>query len=145
VIRKTLFVSLVVGLMGCVAHGATSGRVVIKDENVKVDVAFSDRDRVLIQDYYTKGKKKEKGMPPGLAKRNGALPPGLAKREQLPPGLAKRSALPADIRGEPLPAELEAKLSPLPTGYVRIRVGQDFVLFDRKTRVVFDVAYGLGD
>jgi hypothetical protein len=139
-----LLALLALAVGGC-ANLSTAGRVSMKDDNTSVSVAFSHGDRQLIEDYYKPAKKKKsKGMPPGLAKRGGDLPPGLAKRDSLPPGLAKRDKLPADVAGEPLPRELEARLSPLPGNYVRVRVGQDFVLMDRKTRVVFDVAYGLG-
>jgi hypothetical protein len=130
--KHFLVMLLAVVIGGCVAGAATSGRVVLKDDNVAVDVRFSNRDRDLIQDYY----KSKKGTPPGLAKRGGNLPPGLAKRDKLPPGLS----------GEALPRELDGKLSPLPSGnYVRVRIGQDIVLMDGKTRVVFDVMYGVGD
>lgn len=134
VLRRTLLAVLVVAASGCAYNVATSGRVVLKDDNTVVDIRFSDRDRAFIREYYDRGKKK-KGLPPGLAKRGGNLPPGLAKRDKLPPGL----------RGDPLPTELEQRLSPLPSSYVRLKVGQDFVLMDRKTRVVLDMAVGLGD
>lgn len=117
---------------GCATQAATSGRVVIRDQNAVVDVSFSRHDRAYIEQYY-RGTR-PKGLPPGLAKRNGALPPGLAKRETLPPGLATH----------PLPVELERQLTPLSAVYVRVRVGHDVVLMDRKTRVVFDVIYGVG-
>ena len=122
-------------LGGCATHAATSGRVVIQDQNATVDVAINHHDRAVIRDYYTnlKSKQKKKGLPPGLAKRDGGLPPGLAKRDKLPPGL----------QSEPLPYELEGKLSHLPESYVRVRVGQDVVLMNQKTRVVFDVVYGV--
>jgi hypothetical protein len=115
---------------GCAAIGATSGRVVIQDENTRVAVSFSSHDRALIGEYYDQHKKR---LPPGLAKRRGGLPPGLAKRDRLPPGLQR----------DPLPRELEAQLSTLPSGYVRVRVGQDIVLIDGRTHVVIDVIYGI--
>ncbi len=124
-----LGIVLAAGVGGCAAHVGTSGRVVISDERAVVDIRFSDHDRRLIEEYYQKGKK-YKSLPPGLAKRNG-LPPGLAKRDRLPPGLDYR----------PLPAELEARLSRLPAGYLRVRVGRDIVLMDGETRVIFDVIY----
>jgi len=120
-------------LGGCAASTSTSGRVVIQDDSAMVDIRFSDRDRALIDSYYRKPAKGKKGMPPGLAKRGGNLPPGLAKRDTLPPGLS----------GEPLPHELERDLAPLPGNYVRVRVGGDIVLMDGKTRVVFDILYGI--
>ncbi len=137
--KKTLSVLLLVppalvgaalSLGGCETYTGTSGRVVIGNEQVHVDVRFSDHDRRAIEEYYKKGKKR-KDLPPGLAKRGGSLPPGLAKRDRLPPGLEY----------DPLPAELEARLSPLPSGYIRVRVGRDIVLMDGRTRVIMDVIY----
>jgi len=124
-----LALALAALIAGCAAIGATSGRVVIQDQNTQVAVTFSSRDRALIEGYYGKNKK---NLPPGLAKRKGGLPPGLAKRDTLPPGLQR----------DPLPNELEVQLTALPSGYVRVRVGQDIVLLDGRTRVVFDVIYG---
>jgi hypothetical protein len=126
---------LLLGLLlgGCASYTATSGRVVIKDDTGVVDIRIEDRDRAIIDDYYKKSYKNKKGLPPGLAKREGNLPPGLAKRDKLPPGL----------QGDSLPYGLEKQLTKLPSAYVRARIGQDIVLMDRKTRVVFDVIYGI--
>lgn len=121
-------------LGGCASYTATSGQVVIRDDDTSIDVRIGDHDRVLIRDYY-KSAKHNKGLPPGLAKRGGNLPPGLAKRDRLPPGL----------EGEPLPHDLERRLSRLPSSYVRIRVGQDIVLMNGKTRVMVDVVYGVAN
>lgn len=50
-------------LAGCeILPGRTSGKVVVKDQNTTVAVVFSDRDRQLIEDYYS-GKQKKK-LPP---------------------------------------------------------------------------------
>ena len=126
---------LAAGLAGCITlPESTSGRVVVHDRNAHVDIRFNEQDRRLIDDYYRKGKKKKhKKVPPGLAKRGGKLPPGLAKRDRLPPGL----------QGRGLPQALESRLSSLPEGYVRVKVGTDLVLMDRNTRVVFDIIYGV--
>lgn len=130
--KFVLFVLTALILGGCASYGATSGRVVIKDDTGMIDVRFSDHDRALIHDYYGKPGKHRNGLPPGLAKRHGNLPPGLAKRDKLPPGL----------QGEPLPHDLDQRLSRLQSSYVRVRIGQDIVLMDGKTRVIFDVIYG---
>jgi hypothetical protein len=126
----TLALALATLVAGCAAIGATSGRVAIQGQDAQVAVSFGSRDRALIEEYYGKTRKK---LPPGLAKRKGSLPPGLAKRDTLPPGLQR----------DPLPSELEARLSTLPSGYVRVRVGGDVVLLDGRTRVVVDVIYGV--
>lgn len=120
--------ALVLALLatGCASLVATSGRVVLDDQGTQVAVSFNSRDRALIEEFYSERKRR---LPPGLAKRHGGLPPGLAKRDKLPPGL----------RREPLPRELERRLSPLPGGYLRVRVGQDIVLLDGRTHVVVDL------
>lgn len=123
-----LFLAAILG--GCATYTSTSGRVVIKDDTGVVDIRIDDRDRAHIHDYY----RSRKGPPPGLAKRNGNLPPGLARRDRLPHGLDS----------DTLPYELERKLAKLPLPYVRIRVGQDIVLMNRNTRVVFDIIYDIG-
>ena len=47
------------------------------------------------------------------------------------------------LEGRRLPADLEQSLSRLPGGYVRVKVGGDVVLLDEKTRIVFDVIWGV--
>ena len=76
------------------------------------------------------------------------MPPGLAKKDRLPPGLEKQlvrnGRLPPGLQRDPLPRQLEERLSPVPSGYVRVRVGQDIVLMHARTRVILDVVYNLG-
>jgi hypothetical protein len=123
-----------------------------------VDAGFTELERQMVEKYFGKmpadakaattletdgdddggkghkGKKdkhggKDKGLPPGLAKRD-SLPPGLAKRETLPPGLAKRN----------LPADLEEQLPPPPEGYERQIIGDAaVVLIDKATGKVADI------
>jgi hypothetical protein len=118
-----VLVSLVGSLAGC----ATSGAVVVEDDSGRVEVVFTDRDRRLIHEYYSR-----RSLPPGLAKRS-SLPPGLQKQVE------RRGQLPPGLQGERLPDELEVHLSRLPEGYVRIRVGADVVLMNTRTRVIVDV------
>lgn len=119
-------VFLLVSSGGCATYPATSGKVVVHDKNTHIALAFSDRDRSLIREYY------RHHLPPGLAKRS-SLPPGLQKQ------VARRGQLPPGLRKERLPHELEVKLSPLPTGYIRVRIGIDVVLMNAHTQVVVDV------
>ncbi|MBI3570688.1 MAG: hypothetical protein HY082_06240 [Gammaproteobacteria bacterium] len=87
------------------------------------------------------GRGRGNGMPPGLAKRGGDLPPGLAMRDNLPPGLARHDRLPDDVRYEPLPRDLDRQLPPLPSkDYVRVIVGTDLLILNKKTHVVLDIA-----
>jgi hypothetical protein len=122
------------------ADVSVSGSVSVRDRNTSVDISFSNEERQVIQHFYhehapVKSKSgKKKGLPPGLAKKGG-----------LPPGLAKKQRLPKDVDFEYLPRALEEKLAPLPSGYVRVRVGKDFAILNKSTRVVLDIALGLTD
>ena len=82
------------------------------------------------------GQGKNKGLPPGLAKRD-SLPPGLQKHLEkngtLPPGLAKRG----------LPSELESKLPEVPSGLERIIAGDDVVLMEKATGKILDIIQGV--
>ncbi|MFB3144403.1 MAG: hypothetical protein ACE10F_07485 [Candidatus Methylomirabilales bacterium] len=120
-------VFLIASVGGCAMYPRTSGRVVVEGKDTRVEVVFSERDRTLIHEYY-----RRRHLPPGLAKRS-SLPPGLQKQVQ------RRGQLPPGLRGKGLPDELEVKLSRLPEGYVRLRVGVDFVLMNTRTRVIVDV------
>jgi hypothetical protein len=95
---------------------------------------FQSRDREVVTTYYTKH---GKGLPPGLAKRNGSLPPGLEKQLQrngsLPPGLEKKM--------EPCPVEITRELPPLPPDYRRGVVGASIVVFNVRTNIVIDVMH----
>jgi hypothetical protein len=107
------------------AHGATriSGAVEI----------FIGNDQRMIREYvraYPGG-----GLPPGLAKRNGALPPGLEKqlrrKGHLPPGLEKKLY--------PFAPELERRLSPLAPGLSRGFIAGRAVIYNSKTSAILDV------
>ena len=93
--------------------------------------SFQDHEIRIIVGYF---KDTSKNLPPGLAKRD-SLPPGLAKqvreRGTLPPGLEKRM--------QPLPADLEVKLPPLPKSLIRVVIGVDVVLMDTVDNFIFDV------
>ena len=117
--------------VGCVSTGGTrvTGGVVHQSENARVEVRFSAQDREIMRDYYGE---KRASLPPGLAKK-GKLPPGLSRQVErsghLPPGLERKR----------LPRDLEQRLSRVPEGHVRMRVGADVVLMDGRTELIVDV------
>lgn len=63
IITSLLFV---VSMQGCVTLGSPSGEVLVRDGDTRVAISFNEHDRELIHRYY---KKKQKHMPPGLAKK----------------------------------------------------------------------------
>ncbi len=119
------FLFLLLGslLGGCAAYTATSGGIAMKDDSRTTSVYFSSGDRSLIASYYRNST--------GYRKSSGSVK--VSKGNSLPPG----------AKGEPLAYELERKLSPLPSAYARLRVGEDIVLMNKNTRVLVDVLYGV--
>ena len=117
---------------GCQSRAArsTSGGVIVRTPGSTVSVVFSDRDRQVIGDYYSRYKAKK-------------VPPGLAKKDQLPPGLAKQvmknGTLPPGLQSRALPPDLEIKLSRLPDGYKRVIIGANIAILNTTTRVIADI------
>ena len=127
------------------------GRIIDSAIYGAVDGAFTETERQLISEYFNKhrsstdtdqnndGKnkkkhkgKKQKGMPPGLAKKK-QLPPGLQKQLDkngtLPPGLAKRS----------LPSDLESRLPPVENGMERVITDTHVMLVDKASGIIRDI------
>jgi hypothetical protein len=136
-------------LAGCVAGCATTattvtGGVVYKQKGTRVAVVFGDDDRALIHDYYAMT---SRGLPPGLTMKKSKSSHGHAKKKSgrshghsvKHAKLKKNNYLPPGLREGRLPADLEHRLSALPEGYVRVRVGADIVLMDSRTRIVIDL------
>jgi len=147
-----LAISLIIGISGAQADstvpepGATLPATVLASGEADIgDIVIDEVARRLIQNYYQesyddyvqvhgkkKNKNKNKGLPPGLAKR-GELPPGLAKQlarnGHLPPGLEKRD----------LPSDLLSKLPPIQPDYRYVAVDNKVMLVRRATNVILDV------
>lgn len=132
---RTLLVAALAALLmsGCETMPGIGGQIGVAGPHAAASVAFSDRDRQLVSEYYA-----------APARR---VPPGLAKRERLPPGLEKQlqrnGRLPPGLQGRGLPGDLEARLSRLPEGYARIVIGGDIVISNTRTQVVVDILKGV--
>ncbi len=131
-------ISITLNLTGCVTTTPEiqTGSIEVRSDDVNIEVSFGEEDRQKIKGYY--GGKDKRG-------KSKKMPPGLAKKQELPPGLqkhiARHSVLPPGLQDRNLPLELEKTLSPLPKGYVRLKLGGDVVLMDEKTRIAVDVIW----
>jgi len=130
-------------LAGCqTLPRTTGGSVEVSSKNVQLKLYFTEREKELIYKHYKYHKKHKREHP----KKHKHMPPGLAKKKRLPPGLQKRltknDTLPPGIQHRVLPRNLEQKMHRLDPNYIRVIVGQDIVLMNKKTRVIFDVILG---
>ena len=96
---------------------------------IGVDIRFSTHEAAIIREYYrdhpvahSKGNKRGKSLPPGIAKN-------LARGKPLPPGIAKQG----------LPGALVNLLPPAPRGYERIVLGGKVLLVEIATQVIHDI------
>lgn len=117
---------------GCVALAATSGRVAVRDDGGGGSIGFSTRQRALIDAYY-------RNAPGNVSSRRASRADNAAAG-----GLARHRRIPPDLRREPLPRDLEQRLGPPPSGYLRARIGPDIVLYNGHTRIVIDIVYDVG-
>jgi hypothetical protein len=115
---RILLLAALLWLGGCAAYVATSGGVAIQQESA---AAIPVADRNAIREYFRTA---------GIPAR--ALPFGVALQKPLPGGVATQL----------LPAALERRLSPLPDGCRRVRLGRDVLLIETRSGVVLDIASG---
>jgi Ni/Co efflux regulator RcnB len=101
------------------AGAGTSVGIVFSDDEISIIGAWY-RDHGTIS--HKRGGKKQKGLPPGIAKN-------LARGKPLPPGIAKNY----------LPDGLRQALPPPPKGYERIIVDGKVLLVEIATRVIHDI------
>ena len=105
-----------------------------------IDIIFDEAQRVIIEEYFGYASNEGNG---NSKKKNKGLPPGLAKRDQLPPGLARQiernGTLPPGLQTYDLPPDLISRLPPAPNGTHRVIVGSDVVLIREGTRYILDV------
>jgi Ni/Co efflux regulator RcnB len=99
---------------------------------------FSDRDRVVVRDYYQAELRGGK-CPPGLGKKNNAcLPPGQAKKCHV------GHRLPSEIVYYELPAAVIVQLPRPSPDHRYVRVASDILLIAVGTGMVIDAIEDLG-
>jgi hypothetical protein len=99
---------------------ARDRKALARDRQIKVSKDFSAGDIATIRDFYKQGN--QPGLTAGRIMK-------LRQGEAYPFGYTWRA----------LPSELEARLSPLPQGYIRVIVGTEIGILDVRTRVVADI------
>lgn len=93
---------------------------------------FTTQQRTVFVDYYS-NEFREKGCPPGLAKKkNGCLPPGQAKKWK------RGQALPRDVIYEEVPQRIITVIGAPPTGHKYVRVANDILLMAIGTSMIID-------
>lgn len=120
IIATTLFV--LISTLGLQSHAVADigvGVVFSQDEINIIGTWYRDHD---LTSNRGGGKKKHKGLPPGIAKN-------LARGKPLPPGIAKQF----------LPDGLRHALPVPPIGYERIIVDGKVLLVEIATRVIHDI------
>jgi hypothetical protein len=111
---------------------------------LKVEVSITPHEKRVIQSYVDncsnggKARKKQKALPPGLAKkaaRGGQLPPGWQRK------CAKGQVMPEEVYKQcsPLPPEVIATLPPSPPGTILVAVSGKIVRLLQATREILDV------
>lgn len=111
---------------------------------LKVDVAITPHERRVIQTYVDncsnggKARKKQKALPPGLAKkvaRGGHLPPGWQRK------CANGEIMPEVVYKQcyPLPPEVMATLPQSPPGTILVAISGKIVRLLQATREILDV------
>lgn len=98
---------------------------------------LTDEERNSIREWFS-NEANLANLPPGLARRE-TLPPGLQRQLQrngtLPPGLLERL--------QPLPADLEETLPPVPEGRRRVVLGGNVIVLDEQTQQIVDLIVDL--
>lgn len=115
------------------------GAVQIADDADLGDIIMDEVERRLIRSYYSRnyhdyvysGSGKNKGIPPGLAKK-GWLPPGIAMQ------IARGQRIPNDVVYYPLPDDLRRQL-PRRAGYDYYIVDDKVLLVREATNLILDV------
>ncbi len=119
--RRSILLYVAATMMFAFAAPAYAGEI-------GIDVVFTDSEASIIRAYYRdhtvpqNGKKKNKGLPPGIAKN-------LQRGKRLPPGIAKQA----------LPTALVSQLPPPPNGFERIVLSGKVLLVEVATQVIHDV------
>ena len=112
-------------LQGCTVYPTHSRTAIgVHDQNIRLNLMFTDYDRRYIQQYYGHHKLHHRKVPPGYYQR-----------------YKRHNALPSHYRPIPISRELDRRLTPLPSGYIRVMIGDDMAIMDTRTRILYDIMW----
>jgi len=143
-------------------HNSAGGRespLILVDQSAQPSVGAIVIDEVarrVLYDYYQRHLQQYQASPEyqedenGNGKKNGnghgknkGLPPGLAKKSTLPPGLQKQLArngqLPPGLQYRSLPPDLLVQLPPVTPGYRYVILDDRVMLIRAATNVIMDI------
>jgi len=110
------------------------------------DIIIGEIEKRILQDYFDRQVHDWQATPgtgTNKGKKNKGLPPGLAKREHLPPGLEKQLVrnghLPPGLEYRDLPDDLQRRLPALPANYRYVMADNRVMLIQRATNLIMDV------
>ncbi len=127
--RNLLLVLMSAGLLsGCMAEALTSGHIAFSDGAAPGTVEMGAGERAQIHQYCVRRH---------LAR---SLSP---QERRMVSQLYRDGRLPLRLGYHRLPLSLEDRLPPLPQPYVRVLVGTDVLVINRRTRVIADLARGV--
>ncbi len=150
--KQFLRIFLVIGLIFS-SHTLFAASAAPEEESI-AETVFTELEKQAIERYYRerfgheveqkeKKAKSEKTKGKGASKEEKGLPPGLAKKETLPPGLAKQlernGQLPPGLEKRDLPSDLSSRLPKRLPGQKRIILDNDVVLIEEATGLILDV------
>ncbi len=111
----------------------SAGAVIIDEVARRILTNYYQRHLEVYQESTGKGhKNKDKGLPPGLAKK-GKLPPGIEKQ------LARNGQLPPGLQYHDLPSDLLVQLPPVAPGYRYLILNDRVMLIRAATDLIMDI------
>jgi hypothetical protein len=140
-----LSLTVFVAVTGTAAAQSSGSGMTAADKTV--EAIFTALEKRLIREYYgerhRRGDYDDGGRPGKKGKKNKGMPPGLAKKKDLPPGLERQlernGKLPPGLEKRRLPGDLEHRLPRRDRRYERVIVDNDVVLIETATNIVLDI------
>jgi len=136
--RRNLLIGGIAAALGPLLPSAISHA----DDSVG-DIILTEIERRLIASYYQRHYDAWDAGNRSNGRKNKSLPPGLAKRGTLPPGLYKQlvrnGTLPPGLGAMPLPYDLVMQLPPRPPGQRLLIVDDKVLLVQAATNLILDV------